>query len=417
MSIEPPPVQTDVRSGAHDLASRAFFADPDITFDRLRADDPVHWHDPLWAWVLTRYDDNHATIRDARFSVDRNGAIARGDSQATREKLAYCNSVFTRWMVFSDPPDHGRMRALAGRVFTADLVEELRPAAVSIARELLSRVKREQAMDLVADYASPLPSRAMVSLLGLPPERGEDLRRWSAAMFRFFGAAVATDEIVGGAHDALTSFEQLFASRLAEVPPNPRGDLVARIAALRASGDAGARDALDLCMTLVVGAYETTSHLLATAAWALLQHPEQMQRLRAEPKLVESAVEEAFRWAGPALSVVRRATQDVELRGKRIAAGERVYCMLHAANRDPARFVDPQRFRLSRQDNRHLGLGGGIHFCLGAFMTRLEARVGLQVLLDELVELRSELTTPEWNANLAMRGLAALPVSFRARER
>ena len=397
----------------YDLASSAFFADPDVTFDRLRADDPVHWHEPLGAWVVTRYDDNYATIRDARFSVDRNGAIARAGSEAMRAQLDYCNEVFCRWMVFSDPPRHGRLRALAGRVFTADLVESLRPTTVAIARELLSRVESKQSMDLVADYASPLPSRAMAALLGLPAERAEDLRRWAAAMFRFFGAAVATDEVVSSAHEALTSFERLFTLRLERARPDARGDLVERVAALRDHDATGARDALDLCMTLVVGAYETTSHLLATAVWALLRHPEELELVRADPQLVEAAVEEALRWAGPALSVVRRATEDVDLRGQRIRAGQRVYCMLHAANRDPSRFAEPARFRSSRVDNRHLGLGGGIHFCLGAFMTRLEARVGLQVLLEEVVDLRTELTTPGWNANLAMRGLSSLPVSFR----
>jgi cytochrome P450 len=391
--------------GQYDLLGAAFHADPAPTFARMRNDDPVYWSEQLGTWVVTRHADVARVVTDPRFSVDRGGSISGCRDPEIRDELAWCSEFVLRWMVFTDPPRHTRLRSAVGRAFTSTMVERLRPQIARAVEEALAWARPAGRIELIEDFAVPVPARVTAMLLGLPDRDIDRLKRWTADMFALFGAGVAGAPIVRAAHASMRACSAYFAEVLAARRRDGGTDLISQLVRSELEED----DLIGLCITLVAGAYETTTHVVGNAMWALLQHPEQLARLREEPSLIPNAIEEAFRYDTPALSVVRRATEDVDV----IREGQNVYCMLYSANRDPARYPEPDRFDVARADTRHLGLGHGIHFCLGAALSRLEAAEMLAALV-QLEDLALDGAPPVYHQNLAIRGLGALPLRFRA---
>lgn len=397
----------------YDILSPSFYAAPDATWHRMRTEDPVYWHPELEAWILTRYDDLQSVIRDSRFSVDRGGQIGKGGSAQVRDKLDFCNHFFARRMVFSDPPRHTHLRTLVAKAFTPHLADSLQPAIANLADELIDAVRGVGRMGAIRDFAGPLPALVTAQMLGIPRERISDLKRWSSDMFRLFGAGWATDEVVEATYQSLVACRKYFGTLIAQRRKNPSNDLISKLITVEEQGNKLSAEEIEgACITLMAGAYETTTYLISNGLLALLQHPEQLQRLRENPTLIDSAVEEFLRYDGPALSVVRRAIKDTEIGDQRLRAGQKIYCMLHAGNRDPVRFADPDRFDIGRKDNRHLGLGQGIHFCLGAVLTRIETKIAINTIVQRLPDLRLDTDELTWMPNLAMRGLKVLPVAF-----
>jgi cytochrome P450 len=397
--------------GQYDLLGPAFHADPAPTFARMRVDDPVYWSEQLGTWVVTRHADVARVVTDPRFSVDRGGSISGCRDPEVRDELSWCSAFVLRWMVFTDPPRHTRLRSAVGRAFTSTMVERLRPQIARAVDEALAWARPAGRLELIEDFAVPVPALVTAMLLGLPPRDVDRLKRWTADMFALFGAGVADAPIVRAAHASMRACSAYFAEVLAVRRRDGGADLISQL--VHSPGELTEDDLIGLCITLVAGAYETTTHLVGNAMWALLQHPEQLARVRAEPTLVPNVVEEAFRYDTPALSVVRRATEDVPLEDAVIRRGQNVYCMLYSANRDPARYPEPDRFDVARADTRHLGLGHGIHFCLGAALSRLEAAEMLAALL-QLEDLALDGDPPVYHQNLAIRGLGALRLRFRA---
>lgn len=403
---------------SYGLLDPALHADPAPVLARARHEAPVHWDPALGTWVLCRWDDVSALLHDPRFSVDRGGRIAGLGDPSRAAALAWCSEQVLRWMTFSDPPRHSRIRGAVHRAFSASAVAGLRPAVERAVAETLAPARRRGRLEVLAELAVPVPARITAELLGLPAADTELLKRWTVDLFALFGAGVASAAVIDAAQAALTACRAYFAATLAERRRRPGDDA---ISALVTAPEAAALDddeRIDLCATLVAGAYETTTHLVGNGLWALLRHPAQLAAVQAEPARCAAAVEETFRWDGPAFAVMRRATCDVTIGDVAIAAGDRVYCLLYAANRDPARFADPDRFDVARRDLRHVGLGHGIHFCLGAALSRLEATVMLAALLalPELELDREALGggAPSYVGNMAMRGLRSLPVRFAA---
>jgi cytochrome P450 len=396
----------------YDLLSPSFYAAPDATLHRMRAEDPVYWHPELEAWILTRYDDIQSVIRDPRFSVDRGGQIGKGGSFQVRKKLDFCNHFFTQQMVFSDPPSHTHLRTLVAKAFTPHLAD-LQPAITRFTDELINAVRGVGQMEVIRDFADPLPSLVTAQMLGIAREHIPDLKRWSSDMFGLFGAGLATDEIVEATYESLVACREYFEAQIAQRRKNPGNDLICKLITVEEQGSKLSEQELTgACITLMAGAYETTTYLISNGLLALLRHPDQLQKLRENPTLIDSAVEEFLRYEGPALSVVRRAIEDTEIGGRYLITGQKIYCMLHAGNRDPARFPEPDRLDIGRKDNRHLGLGLGIHFCLGALLTRLETKIAINTIVQRLPALRLDTDELAWMLNLAMRGLQALPVAF-----
>jgi pimeloyl-[acyl-carrier protein] synthase len=401
---------------SYGLLAPALHADPAPILARARREAPVHWDPSLGTWVLSRWAEVSAVLRDPAFSVDRGGSVAGLGAHEYAAELAWCSEFVLRWMVFSDPPRHSRVRAAVHRYFAGSQMAALRPQVERAVDEALAPLRRRGRIEVLGELAVPVPARITAELLGLPIEDAELLKRWTADMFELFGAGVASAPVILAAHRSIAACRDYFAAQLAIRRKRPGDDV---ISALVTSADAAALDddeRIGLCATLVAGAYETTTHVVGNGLWALLRFPDQLARLRAEPGLAGNAVEETFRYDTPAFAVMRRATADVTIGGAHVAAGDKIYCLLYSANRDPARFAEPDVFDIARDDTKHLGLGHGIHFCLGAALSRLEATVMLGALaaLPGLELDRDALGggPPTYAANLAIRGLHALPVRF-----
>jgi pimeloyl-[acyl-carrier protein] synthase len=404
-----------------DLLGEAFHADPAPVFARMRRERPVHRDAELGTWVLSRYADVAQVIRDPAFSVDRGGSISRGADPGVERELAWCSEFALRWMVFADPPRHSRLRAAVYRAFTSSVVERLRPVVERACADVLDEALPAGRIELIADLATPVPALVTAALLGLPAGDVDRLKRWTADMFDLLGAGLAPAEVVLRAHRSMQECSAYFADVVATRRARGGDDLLAQVVGSPEGAELDEDELIGLCVTLVAGAYETTTHLVGNGIWQLLRHPDQLAALRGGAAPIENAVEELFRFDGPALSVVRRAREDVAVGGVTIPAGDNVYCMLYAANRDPERHPDPDRLDLGRADTRHLGLGHGIHFCLGAALSRLEAQVMIDAIvrLDGLALDRDALgaEAPTYRKNLAIRGLHALPLRFTPRHR
>ncbi|MBC7173846.1 MAG: cytochrome P450 [Polyangiaceae bacterium] len=397
-----------------DLDAAAFYSTPGPTLARLRSEAPVYFHEPWNAWVLTRYADVSAIIRDSSFSVDRGGAIGRSPHAEVREALEAANRFFGLWMVFSDPPRHTRLRQRVAAAFTPARIREWTSGIDAILSDCLARLATgEHTFDVVSAVAEPLPARMTSFLLGLPQGAESTLHRFTDDFFALFGAASASPEIVLDAHRAIASCRAFFEDVLRQRNEAPGDDLLSAIVAAERDEPTLEQDELlGVAMTLVAGAYGTTTHLIAHAILALLEERTHYEALTADPSLAPGVVEETFRYDGPALSVVRRATRDVVVADATLRAGDRVYCMLHAANHDPEVFEAPERFDPRRSPNRHLGLGAGPHFCLGASLTRLEATRALVALAKAFPCLALAESPIERVGNLSMRGLARLDVLY-----
>lgn len=396
-----------------DLRRPEIRADPYPLLRRLRAEDPVHWSDALRGWVITRYADARAVLGDARFSADRITPFADHMAAPERSPLAEFAHALGLWVVFRDPPDHTRLRAAMGRAFLPGAVARLRPTIESLVDGLLDRVVGRGTMDVIEDFAYPLPVAVIGRLLGAPPEDFSRLKAWSDDLAVVVGTALDASgkyERAAQSWRAMRDyFEALIAGRRGGPSRDALGDMI------RARPAAQGLDEGELvanAVLLLFAGHETTTNLIANAVLALLRNPDQLERLRRDPALIGRAVEEFLRYDGPVQALTRVARAEAALGGRRIRAGDRLIVMLCAANRDPAVFQDPDRLDLGREPNRHLAFGYGIHFCLGAPLARLEAEIALPRLLTRLSGLALADETPEWIDSLVFRGMRALPVRF-----
>lgn len=396
----------------YDLSSPRFFSDPESTFGVMRERDPVYFDPGLSAWVLTSYEDVCAALRNPNLSVDRNGEIGRASSsKQLTSQLNDLNDFVSCWMVFSDPPRHTRLRGLVARAFHPQAVNALRGAIDQTVDELLDAARRRGTLDVLVDLGVPLSERITTRLLGLPADSPRQLKEWTERLFQFLGAARASDEVVRTSADGMRECRTFIASLLEARRRAPEDDLISQIVH-NGDGEIAEEEAIGLVITLIAGSYETTAHTIANGLYALVRNPLQLGLLRDDPTLLESAVEEIFRFEGPALSVQRRAKHDLSIRNTPIRALDRVYCMLHAANHDSAAFANPSELDVTRSPCRHVGLGLGPHFCLGAWLTRVETQRAIGETVRRFPDLRlAPGPAPEWAANFAMRGLKELSLS------
>ncbi|NET00186.1 MAG: cytochrome P450 [Sphaerospermopsis sp. SIO1G1] len=408
-------MQTEIlQSGEkYDLLNPFFFTNPDPILDQMRIADPIYWHSQLESWILTRYVDVYNTIRNPQFSVDRDGKIGRSKSLAVKNQLYFCNQYFSQWMVFSDPPRHTRLRNLVSKAFSPQIIKSLEPIIQKYADELIDAISTIGKMELIQDFAIPLPALVTAKFLGIPRQDIALLKDWSRDMFMLFGSGWASEEVVETTYQSLVKSIQYFDDLIAWYRRHPGENLITELIAAEDSGSVLSNEEITaICITLMAGAYETTTYLISNGMLALLQNPQQLQMLRENPMLIDSTVEEILRYCGPAFSVVRRAIANIEIDGKFIAEGEKIYCILHAANHDPAQFSNPDKFDITRSENCHLGLGQGIHVCLGAALTKLETKIAINTILQHYENIHLEHQQLSWIPNLAMRGLEALPIVF-----
>jgi cytochrome P450 len=364
---------------------------------------------PLGFWVLTRYEDVVGVLRDPRFAKEAIAAFV-----AKRLGVEATTGIGIS-MLDRDPPDHTRLRGLVSKAFTPKVVEGLRPRIRQIVDGLLDRAEDRHAMDLIEDFAYPIPVVVICEMLGVPVEDHERFRGWSLDLARGLDATLLgpQSDLAARATASRRALADYFRELIAERRAAPRGDLLSALIAAEEAGDKLSENELwATCILLLVAGHETTVNLLGNGTLALLRHPDQLQALRRSPRLIGSAIEELLRYDAPAQRTGRMPNTDVELGGKAIPKGALVLGLIGAANRDPAHFPDPDRLDLARADNRHLAFGWGIHFCLGAPLARAEAQAAIATLASRLPGLALATATPEWREASALRGLKALPVTF-----
>jgi len=379
-------------------------ADPYPLYHRLRAEDPVHWSPAIGMWVLTRYADAVAVLRDDR-------RFAKGGRRVVERKLASgpLLEVQSRWMLFLDPPDHERLRGLVTKGFTPRRVEEMRPHIQSIVDGLLDAVEDGE-MEVMSELAYPLPVWVISEMLGVPDEEQSELMRSANDVARTLDP-VLTPEVVDRGSRAVEACVGVF-RRLARARHSSLdGDLLSALITAEENGNCLTEDELAAtCLLLFAAGHETTASLIGSGTLALLEHPDQRDLLRNQPSLVRAAVEEGLRYQPSAQMTGRLALEDVEIGGKTIRKGDRVMVCLGAANRDPEIFPDPDHFDITRPNLCQIAFGGGIHFCLGAALARVEAQIALGTLVERMPSVRLSDEKPRWRESFSLRGLECLRV-------
>lgn len=400
------------------LSHPEFFTDPYPTYSLLRERTPVAWSERWGGWVLTRYDDVAMVLRDAqRFSsAGRIKYILDKLPAEARSQTAPLEAHYRVGIAHMDPPDHTRLRALLAPWFTPRRLETMRPRIRALAGEMLdAALARAQAtdgrIDLLHDFAYPLPAFVVLEMLGAPAADADMLRAWALDINLLFAAGGrAPAERVPVAQNALVQMRAYIGDLAAERRRHPADDLIGRLVALEGR-QLDESELISTCVTLFVAGHETTTNLLGNGLVALLRNPAEMARLRAAPMLMESAIEEMLRYEAPVHRSWRIANEEVTINDVLIRPGEMVLMMIGAAHRDPAVFPEPDRFDISRQQNRHVGFGLGIHFCLGAPLARMEVGEGLHALLARFAAIKLIEESPlRWRQDVALRGVEQLPV-------
>lgn len=386
-----------------------FVADPYPTYHRLRTEDPVH-HSPLGFWVLTRYPDVMAMLRDPRLIKEPIAAFV-----AARFGMAVPPPGLGLSMLDRDPPDHTRLRGLVSKAFTPRALERLRPEIQHIVDGLLDEAEARGSMDLIEEFAYPLPVRVICEMLGVPVKDHERFKAWGLDIARGLDAIMLPPDSevgqrsVSGRRALAGYFRELIAARRAA----PRDDMLSALIAAEEAGDKlNEEELLATCILLLVAGHETTVNLIGNGTLALLRHPDQLRKLRESPGLIVTAVEELLRFDGPVQRTARIPSEDITIGGQTIGKGEMVMPFLGAADRDPTQFPDPDRLDITRADNRHIAFGMGIHFCLGAPLARMEGQIAINALLARLPKLALATDRPQFRQSLTLRGLQTLPVSF-----
>ncbi|MGQ0624107.1 MAG: cytochrome P450 [Sporichthyaceae bacterium] len=405
-----------------DLLSPDAVRDPYPMLAVLREQDPVHWSGRYRSWFITRFEDVARALVDERFSSDRIAPARRAKLEVGEgdPALRAAFGVLEDWMVFKDPPDHTRLRRLLSRAFTPRAVAGMRPRIVELADELLDAALGggRGELDLVGEYAYPLTAAVIAEMLGVP--------RRDHPLFKDFSDRIA-GLVFGGLGDpqrhsegaaGMAELVDYLTALVEQHEREPADDLLSALIQARDAGDAlNAQEVVATGILLLFAGHETTTSLIGTGLLALMRHPDQRALLMSDPHLAEGAVEELLRYDGPAKAVARVMVTDVELHGRVLRAGDRVFLVPAAANRDPAAFTDPDRLHIRRSDRRQLGFGLGLHYCLGAPLARLEAGIAITCVLHRLPELRVTEAELAWHPVLLSRGLRALPARYGSSDR
>jgi cytochrome P450 len=390
--------------------------DPYSIYRELREAAPVFWQPLMQTWILTRYEDNLAVLRDhVSFSSERTRAKNALVQQLESYRLSSGPLGTTPTMLSVDPPAHTRMRSLANKAFTPRVIERSRPHIQEIANELFDALPQPNAIDVVADLAVPLPMIVIAEVLGVPVSDRERFKGWSSDVAASLSGPFQPPDVLEKARISSNEIADYFRALIAKRRSQPGDDLISALIAAEEQGDLLSEDELiATCILLLIAGNETTTNLIGNGMLALLRNPEQRRRLQADPSLIDTAVDEMLRYESSVQMTSRIVDHDVEFRGQRFEEGQVVLLLLAAANRDPAQFPEPERFDAGRRPNRHLAFGQGIHYCLGAPLALAEAQIAFQTLLHRLPEPEPAFDQPEWGQSFILRGLKRLPITSRA---
>jgi cytochrome P450 len=385
-------------------------ANPYPLYHKLRTEDPVHWDRFLHTWVVTRYPDVLNVLHS--FSADRTPT----PEQLTAMGLSGLNpiaKVMVKQMLFMDAPAHTRLRGLASAAFTPRRVEVLRGHIQEIADDLLDRVQTQGRMDIIADFAAPMPAIVTAEMLGVPTEDHENLKKWSTDFAEMLGNFQHNPDRIPRVLESTNNLTDYFQKAIDGMREHPREGLIQAFMTAEIDGDRLTDEEIVAnCIVTMVGGQETTTNLIGNGLLTLMRNPTQLAQLRDNPSLINSAVEELLRYESPSQHTGRIAREDVQIGDRQIAKGQAVMAIMAAANRDPERFPDPDQLILDRTDNKHLAFGWSSHFCFGAPLARMEGQIAFETLLRRLPDLELVPEPLTWRNNSGLRGLMALPVTF-----
>jgi cytochrome P450 len=421
------------------LQKKEIRSNPYPFYEQLRNSDPIHWDEEFGFWVLTHYSDIDALYTDDRFS--RAQGLMRGFERLSPTEKQIAEPVyqsFSKTVFYADPPYHTHLRGLMNHAFTPRRVEHLRPTIQKLVNELLDAAQANGAPDMIQDLAYPLPVMVIAELLGLPASDRGQFKKWSDDLFAILGTVrhKSSDllERAGQSLNEMTDYVRNLSRKRREAPrddlltallsvteeealacPHPHGSATLstreKLTSKQETSSLLTEDELVSNINILLSTgHETTTHLVGNGLLALLQHPDQLKKLEAQPALFASAIEEMLRYDNPVQITYRSAVDDAEIRGKRIHKGDLVNTIIASANRDPQRFTTPDDFDITRSEGRHLGFGLGIHFCIGAPLVRLEAEVVFETILRRFPGIGLTGETLEWQEHPVFRGLKSLPV-------
>jgi cytochrome P450 len=403
---------------AFDLGNAATNANPFPEFARLRAEDPVHWSPAMKAWIVTRYADvKQVALNNKQISADRLTPFFKTNPEYQRGSIESLVRYLNHWMVFRDPPDHTRLRRLFNKAFTPTSVANLRPNIEDIVAHLIGRLQAKaragQPVDFIADFAYPLPASVIMDLLGVPRADLERVKLWSDDIALFIGTAQVAGNKYLRAEQGARAMADYFRTLVEARTAVPTGDMISQLVLARDDRDALTTDEIiGTCILLLFAGHETTTNLIGNGFLYSMKHRHQWERLIGDPAMAGTAVEEYLRYDGPSGALARVAAADIEMGGKTIREGDRVFAFMNSANRDPEAFDDPDRFDIGRLHNPHVTFGHGIHFCLGAPLARLEAEIAATRLAEQLPRIELRDGEPEWHDSLILRGVKSLPVAL-----
>ncbi|WP_342479198.1 cytochrome P450 [Paenibacillus sp. FSL H7-0350] len=394
-----------------DFMDKAFIQQPFAAYERLREEEPVHRFllpGGQFAWLVSRYEDAVKVLQDSRFVTNPPNA---GNEEAF---LPSHQEVISRNLISVGPDDHRRLRRLIQKAFTPRMIEGLRGRIEEISEELLDTIagKGTRKMDLIEEYAFPLPIIVICEMLGVPLEDQDRFRGWSDVIMEGFN----NPELDQASDEVMKAFVDYLQELIAERRKHLQNDLISSLISVEEEGEALTEQELyALVFVLIIAGHETTVNLIGNGVLALLEHPEQKQMLLAQPEFIQSAIEEMLRFNGPAeVSNIRWATEDLELDGKQIRQGDMLFVSLLSANRDSLKFQEPDTFDITRKVNDHIAFGKGVHYCLGAPLARLEGEIAVSALLRRMPDIRLEVEEEqlEWRPGMIIRGVKAFPVTF-----
>jgi aspartate racemase len=383
-------------------------ANPYPLFHRLRSEDPVYWDPFLHAWVVTRYSDVMEVL--LTFSADRTPTPEQLD-QMGLSSLNPIARVMVKQMLFMDAPAHTRLRGLSSKAFTPARVEQLRGHIQEIMKSLLDGLQGKEEIDVIADIAEPLPAIVTAEMLGVPTRDHVQLKQWSADFAEMLGNFQHNPERYPRVLKAVEGMTAYFRDAVRDIREHPREGLIHSLLTTEVDGDRlTEEEVVANSIVTMVGGQETTTNLIGNGLLTLLRNPHEMQRLRNDLSLVPSAVEEMLRYESPSQHTARMCPSDREMGGKMIQKRQAVIAVMAAANRDPERFPDPDRFDITRSDNRHLAFGYAAHFCFGAPLARIEGQIAMDAMLRRYPAIKLAQEKLEWRSNLGLRGLKALKI-------
>jgi cytochrome P450 len=394
-----------------DLLSSQAVNDPHTYFRGIRESAPIAWSDRHRSWIITGHPELDGAFRNTGFSTDRMGAFKSRLSGSRAAALEKAVALLDGWMLFHEPPEHTRLRAPLSRSFTVRTVRSLEESVHDISDELLNAIP-DGAFDLVESFAHPLPARVIAKLFGVPPHLEEWLADWSSRFGVVVFGATKRDDYEDVARASGAEFEEILGGLLEERRSSPSDDLLSALLATEDQVDGlTSAEILGACSLLLFAGHDTTSSLLGSATLALLEHPEQAQYLcrDLDGRALDVAVEELMRFEAPAKAMMRQVAHDQTFEGVEMHGGEGVFLTILAANRDARVFDRAEELDLTRSPNPHLTFGHGHHFCLGASLARLEARVALRALLRRFPGLRLD-GQATWKPNISDRSASSIPL-------